>query len=327
LRLRLRLQRIIRESIFLSSPGSGDLQMAKIRIEIDTDTGSDEVVHKSLSGKLLPRKPIKLISTIKLDGSLRAAFEADAGNGVRYFEKEYSELEAFIKDTLDGPDRLIVTAGGLVAFVAAKNAATVANFVSLVGTEPTGNIGKCLGGVTLGSVDANSERVGYLEANGRTRSGIALFCNPLSAMNQAEERNWKNDIPGVNTTIIHGGGNGGHNNANNYDAEFAKTNQAPSAITTLVISADPFFYKSREKLIKAANAWIAAAAVGVRNVCYPSPSFANNPGNHHPTGTYSWWYGPDLIVAYRALGQCAEDALTTGNPVGFSTVEDTRGQF
>jgi hypothetical protein len=126
--------------------------MAMIKIEVDTEAGIREgaqMPHRSTEN--VAARPIMVVSTIKLTQELRDAFERGAGQSARYFgDTDYDDLINKISH-VDGPDRFIVTAGGLIAFAAAKEAALISKFVSLVGTEPTGNVGNCYGGVTLKS--------------------------------------------------------------------------------------------------------------------------------------------------------------------------------
>jgi hypothetical protein len=297
--------------------------MATVKIEINTETGSREgAIKSSLSTERVLSKPIMLVSTIRLSQELRGAFEAGAGQRANYYDDtDYDDLRDKIS-RVDGPNRLIVTAGGLIAFQAAKDVARISNFVSLVGVEPTGDIGNCYGGVTLKSFNANSDRVDYLEGQGRMRANIGLFCNPKSAMNGPEERDW-GKIPGVNASIVHGGNTHGRNDSSHYLEDF--NGAGAHGITTLVISADPFFFHTREKLIKAANQWLASD--GRRHICYPLKNYSNTDGNSHPARNVSSWYGPDLLKGYETLGSCAAHALTATSPMPFSSVADTWGIF
>ena len=300
--------------------------MARIKIEIDTDKASLEGVETLTSPAIAPvsPKPMVLVSTITLTRDLKQDFEAGAGQRPLYKDGvDYDDLPTVLQ-TYDGANRLIITTGGLVAFNAARDTLTTAYFVSLVGAVPQGNQGRCLGGVTVSGWNANSARVDFLAAKGRSRAGIGLFCNPKSAMNQAEETNWAT-IQGVNQTILHGGGSGGRNNPNHYPAEIAHANTA--GITTLVISADPFFFHSREKLIKAANEWVAGAAAGTRYVCYPFHEYGNTGGQNQPTAGTASWYGGSLPDAYSQIGVTAALQLNSTNPIGFTAVPDTWGDF
>jgi hypothetical protein len=300
------------------------LAMATVKLEIDTDTGLREGgLKSSMPTEKLLQKPMILASTIKLNSRLRDAFETGAGQRPLYYDGiDYDQIKQKIQ-VVDGPNRLIVTAGGLIAFEAAKQYATISNFVSLVGAEPSGNIGNCYGGVTLKSFDANSARVDFLvEKKGRARAAIGLFCNPNSPITQKEVQNWQT-IPGVNQTVAYGGNTGGHNDSSHYLGEL---NAADGGIATLIISADPFFQDTKEKLIKAANDWVAARPAGTRYICYPLADYENVNGTP-PTPNTASWYGPRLSEAYGLLGTCAAIALTATSPLPFSNTTDTWGSF
>jgi hypothetical protein len=266
-----------------------------------------------------------VVSTIKLDADLRIAFEAGAGQKPVYYDgKDYDQIQGFLSHShLDGPNRLIITGGGLVAFIAARNAITTSKFVSLVGVEPAGNIGNCYGGVTFDSVADNTARVAFLVRKGRAVGNIGLFCNRKSTMNATEVAAWQ-AIPNVNHTIAYGGNTGNANNATHYLADL---NGADAGISTMIVSADPFFQDTKDALIDAANQWVAGAAVGARYVCYPLADFANVQGVHQPTGGTASWYGPSLSDAYQTLGSVASLALNATAPIPFSNLAPTSGDF
>jgi hypothetical protein len=142
-------------------------------------------------------------------------------------------------------------------------------------------------------------------------------------MNATEVADWQT-IAGVNTTIAYGGNTGGKNNSSHYLNDL---NAADSGIKTMVISADPFFQDTKDKLIKAANDWIAAAAPGTRYVCYPFADYANKNGTHQPTHGAASWYGPSLSDAYQTLGTIAALALNANSPLPFSSIASSSGPF
>jgi hypothetical protein len=185
----------------------------------------------------------------------------------------------------------------------------------------------CYGGVTLGGLADNSARVDYLVGKGRVRAGIGLFCNAKSPITQYEVQNW-GTIAGVNQHIAYGGNTAGHNDASHYPADF---NNVHATVTTLIISADPFFQDTKDNdrgLIDAANGWIANAPPGTnRYVCYPFDDYANTNGVHRPTAGTASWYGPDLSDAYELLGTSAADALTATSPLPVANTADTYGDF
>jgi hypothetical protein len=300
-----------------------EVRMTQIKIFIDSDQISSDDLHTlaSPAKTLISPKPIVLISTIKLTPELKQELKNGAGQNPLFIDGvDYDDLPSTVQ-TYDGANRLIVTTGGLIAFQAAKANVVTARFVSLLGVAPTGNLGRCLGGVTVSGFSANSARVTFLVGKGRARAGIGLFCNLKSAMNQAEEQDWAT-IAGVNQTIIHGGNTNNKNNASHYDQDFAQANGA--GITTLIISADPFFFYTREKLISAANNWVAGAAAGTRYVCYPFSDYENAGGQNHPAGS---WYGGSLLDAYNQIGVLAALQLNSVNPLPFTAIPDTSGDF
>jgi hypothetical protein len=296
--------------------------MAILNIELDTD----DSMSKEIKGKRTAPRTFQVVSTIRLDNDLRNAFKKGAGDEARFFDgKDYDDIESYIRQYFNDPAFLVVTAGGSVAFRAAKAALTAANtrFVSLLGVEPAANeLGNCFGGVTLDSVKMNSDRVDYLvNKAGRTRSGIGLFCNRKSAMNPAEVSNW--GTLGANSKIAYGGNAAGKNNASTFPNDFTAIH---SSVATVVVSADPFFQDQKDKLIKAANDWIAVKP-NARHVSYPSQDYGNGNGSHQPTTGKSSWYGPSLVSAYEELGKTAALARNAASPVGFSSTPPTKGIF
>lgn len=301
--------------------------MLKVNLEVDTGgTITTKNLFSSPDERTLAQlaPPIIFISTVTLTPELKKAFEEGTGNiRTNFFHgKDYDELEHCI-ETKDKANTLIVTAGGALAFQAAKNKVTKGRFVSLMGYEPTPPFGNCLGGVTLESIKQNTCRVDYLEKKkGRARAHIGLFCNKKSEMNPAEETNWTT-ISGVDQHFIYGGNTmtgPRKNDASHYLADL----QAADAygITTLVISSDPFFNHTKDRLIEAANIWAGTT----KYVCYPLGDYANANGLTQPaTGTASW-YGPDLKELYNQLGTVAAGAMT-GGWQGFPNAITTWGDY
>jgi hypothetical protein len=298
--------------------------MAKVKLEVNTDSEADG----SLAGDSKPaaavfQRTYHIVTTIRLDGGLKDAFESGAGDRVRiHHDKDYDDLRQYIRDNLNEPQYLVATAGGSITFEAAKEVLTQARFVSLVGTMPN-SLGACFGGVTMDCIGMNPDRVDYLEGQGHDRAGIGLFCNKKSAMNLAEVAEWGR-IPGVSRIISYGGNNlAGKNDPNVYRSNF---DEIDPSVTALIISADPFFQKTKNKLIKAANDWIAATPG--RRICYPLSDYANPEGNpNQKPKTGSYWYGPSLMNAYEELGRAAALAKDAANPVGFSDITITKGPF
>jgi hypothetical protein len=300
--------------------------MTTIRIEIDTGKAPHDAVIKSEPPALIltPAKPIVLISTISLTPELKQNFKSGAGQTPLWKDGvDYDDLPTTIQG-YDNSNRLVVTTGGLIAFQAARDNLTKAYFVSLLGVVPTGSIGRCVGGVTVSGYKANIDRVNFLVSKARTKTGIGLFCNLKSAMNPAEEADW-GTITGVNPTIIHAGSAAGKNNADHYKQAFDDVDTAN--ITTVVISADPFFFHSREKLISQANDWVGRGAANQRYVCYPFHDFSNADGTNKPKAGTASWYGGSLLDAYEQIGIMAALQLNSTGSAGFTAIPDTWGDF
>jgi hypothetical protein len=294
------------------------VQMAKIKIEIDTESTERQDTRK---GQFLAHPKISVVSAISITPSFRTSFETgvndssvqvhyDPSNG--YKKHDLSHLVKAIQNNNSAD--LIATAGGMAAYEAASSAATKP-FVSVTGEVPSGPP-NYKGGVSLQSSPSNSARIALLNTLGFTSPEIGLFYNPNSYMID-EVSNWDNLI-GTTTQTFQGGIDGnGDNNKTAYATDFTAA-KIPSAIRALVISADPFFQDTKEQLIAAVNGWIAAGtAAGVnRYVCYPTQDYANTSGTTQPTAKKGTLYGPDLANAYNLLGQVAEFALNaaSGSP-------------
>jgi len=149
---------------------------------------------------------------------------------------------------------LLVTLGGLVAFSAAMQYSQ-AKFISLIGGTPQIN-GNSFpapanginfwGAVSFESYVGNTARIRYLgrPPHSYQPSQITLLYNPNSAMADIETQNWPN------TNIQIGGVDANGNNSDQYYTF------AFQGITTpaVVVSADPWFNQTRDKLVTAANA-------------------------------------------------------------------------
>jgi hypothetical protein len=92
----------------------------------------------------------------------------------------------------------------------------------------------------------------------------------------------------------------------------------------MIISADPFFQDTKDKLIDAANTWIAQPGTN-RYVCYPFEEYSE--ANVQPSANTASWYGPSLEAAYGQLGTSAQLALSATSSIGFSSTADASGNF
>ena len=251
-----------------------------------------------------------VVSSIALRAGFKTAFE----NGLKHilpgmnvdFTREnlgykQADIEAAVAQLNSNPSvALIATVGGLVTYQAA-NAVANRPFISLVGARPAGDSEGSMffGGVNLQSFRMNTLRIEYLEEKGFARPEVGLLLNPNSTMAPREENRWKGAKP-----VVKGGVNSnGQNDAGAYPGNFRSF---PSGIKAIVISADPFFQKTRNELVSAANA-------DGRYIVYPLQNYEE--ATPPPTAGKASLYGPKLRAPYRLLGQCAAIVLQTNSPL------------
>jgi hypothetical protein len=289
------------------------LNMTKIRIEIDTESGFHE-----LSRSLLPmagQPSIVVVSPIKMRGTtLETNFSAGVASRATitikdkldYKHDDRSEMEKVIKTFSNA--NLIVTAGGTMAYEAAADkidpdSSSPQRFFSILGPTPQPYHKKFKGGVTLGVISHKDRAQKIIEASNNQISAnqIAYIYNanndvyddPKQLYQYNERDTWIN-----NNTYATGNDTGGKNNENNFDLS-----GLPNTIKGIVISCDPFFQDHKDKLIAAVNTWIGADAT--KFVCYPF--FAYKQGALK--ANQSMIYGPDLDDAYYTTGQLAGNYL------------------
>jgi hypothetical protein len=307
--------------------------MAKIKIEIDTEEATQHQYHGGESIRVSARPKVLLVSSIPLspefstnfsNGLSGSADQLVPWSNLGYIGGSTAAIETAIQNN-HGPAHLVVTAGGLVSHLAAKNTAGghTKGYVSLMGSVPVDDTDQELdrddyfrGAIILGSYESNSERVQILLDKGLNPQQMTLLTNGNSKMNAAEVRHW-NGLGCQNVRAVTG-----NNNPLGWQTDF---NNLGGGIRGVVISGDPFFQQAKESLITAANAWLAA---GNRYVIYPSLAFENT--GHTQPSAGSILYGPDLSNAYMLLGQLARAALllkNRGDFAGYWPVKDKRKNF
>jgi hypothetical protein len=290
--------------------------MAKIKLEIDTETTELGITRKV---QVVTHPKIRVISAISISQLLQDAFTSGVSNnnadikffpGNGYKKNDIRKLKTVIHNNNSAD--LIVTAGGLAPYQAASSDATI-SFVCVTGAVPSNPTGNYKGCTSLESANSNGGRINILLGKNFALSEIGLFYNPNSYMT-SEVGDW-NNLVGTNTQVFVGGNDSnGDNNSAAYATDFTAA-KIPTTIKALVVSGDPFFQDTKELLIGAANAWIAAAPGGVnRYVCYPTQDYSNTSGTR-PTANHATLYGPDLATAYNLLGQVAAVALTGAPPL------------
>jgi hypothetical protein len=252
-------------------------------------------------GKKRTASGIGLVSSIACTPAMKNAFQAGSGIEPKYkcnvgYKRLDDAVRAFDGDTGIG---LIVTVGGLIAYKAANSDSTKP-FVSLVGKFPTDGSAYYKGAVNLQMYTFNPDRIAHLNTKGFQTSQVYLFYNPNSATASDEKAAWTGGPTVEGTTA-------GNNDAGTYNHAFDSITAQTAAV---VMSADPFFYDTKSKLIAAANQWVAAGTK--RYICYPLQNYRTGPPS--PTGGKATLYGPSLEQAYQYHGKMAKEVL--GDPGG-----------
>ena len=302
--------------------------MAKIRIDIDTESGNRDSITTSHRNSITTSHSarvastvqyIGVVSTIPMTETLKSNFNdgiAAVGNSVAvkppirddlgYKHQNTNKIDNWI-NRLSLTCDMIVTVGGVMAF---ESAATNARkpFMSVLGANPTTPYpAYCRGGIILNNVKAYTDAVPRMVARFQNlqQADIALFYNPNNDFSDDPnvkfldyELEWKGTV--VKNRLNAQG--------DNDPLTFAQTfqNDIPANINALVVSADPFFQANREAFIVAANAWLGGAAN--RFICYPTSAY-KNPGGTQPMANGSMIWGPDLDNAYYSVGQNAANYL------------------
>lgn len=202
---------------------------------------------------------------------------------------------------LDGDSQvtLIVAVGGIVTEQAAVNH-TGKDVISLVGGVISGSPPPGTGGfrdrVSLESFNSNARRIAHLAQRGITLPNICLLYNPNSKMSDEERSGhaWGQPEPariGKTTT----------NRPEVYMEAFNHITKQG-----IIVSADPWFYRTRMELVEKANDWLAHDPA--RRICYPLQDYENAA----PTRSQTSVCGPSLLAAYEVLGKLAAHYIAGG---------------
>jgi hypothetical protein len=260
---------------------------------------------KPLRPSALPGTRVVVLSTITMPAALQTAFTAGYNANGGTLTVDFVDNLGYDKPTLRakfqelnniGAIALVVTVGGLIIFKVANNQSTK-KFISLVGGTPDNNPSNAfLGGVSLQSFKMNRLRLGHLDDLGFQKNEVGLYQNPNSDMVDNEARHWK-------------GGEIRQASGNNDPGAFANDLSLFSSGTkAIVISADPFFQKEKDKLVDAANA-VAAGPSG-KYFCYPLQDYGA--AARLPLAGKTTLHGPSLADPYRLLGVCASLVIKSG---------------
>jgi hypothetical protein len=303
---------------------AGEFTMAKIKIEIDTDSTSPDVME------LQPRapKPLKNLGILASIDLTKAAYDlftdVEGGYGAKraghHMNVQRADLKYKKDDLINNSKslcRVIATIGGLYVNAGIEGDADNVVFVSLVGKIPTIPDGsKCAGGVSLETAITNGTRRKYLLDNklhSADRSVIGLFRHKPEPGSQTDVSKYEETEWNDNSTIF--------DSIGNFDQEFTSI---PQKIKALVISASPFFLyqNNMSLLVKAANKWLQDQS---RFLVYPLQIYeeaAPTPSAKPASGTKRIsLIGPDLHDACYMLGTLARSAQAGATP-GFQKRQD-----
>jgi hypothetical protein len=218
-----------------------------------------------------------VVSVIPLAGTqLETSFKAGLGSFPITYKPPMDNL-GYNTNTLKaavqqaGADNatLVVTIGGLIAAIAAKQASTTIPFISLAGgtinfySAPTKNF---KGGLNLNALGNDATYISFLKnLLSTTQNKISLLYNPNSGIASMES----NVYPSPQSAAIDQS-TSPTAAAGIYATAFS---QFPSSVKAVVISPDPFFAQTAQQLVAAANSspfWIL----------YPSSVYLNYSPTH-----------------------------------------------
>lgn len=283
---------------------------------------------------------IGVVASIKCEPSFKSYFEgALKGNlaaAVPYTQPTYKDGLGYRSADLQSQIAyfnspatqvgLIVTVGGNVAFNAAKDYAN-ANpaskpFLSLVGAVPSAVPASCWGGVSLESWRKNEDRVLDLINNSgfAASQSISLFYNQNSAMSSDEINDWmrlSGIYPQVNPNPVNAM-LGGANNSSDYATSVADLYDG-----AVIISADPYFHRTREQLIQQLNIFVSQNPKNY--VTYPLYNYENRGGTNKPTPGHATLLGPRIEDAITVLGMLAAVTTNSGASPGVSFLKEPLG--
>jgi hypothetical protein len=241
-----------------------------------------------------------------LSGGFEAGISRSYGSAIAPKYPDGSGPPSAAYDTLDDQVKyynlngydLIVTVGGVIAYDSA-NRISSKPFFSLLGATPENPCNLFQGGVNLQMYSTHDARIKHLVKDlGYNKTEIYLLFNENSKTKDDEKGKWNGGSPKQGTTH-------GHNDTTKYHSTF----QGISGKAAVVLSADPFFYSTREDVIREANTWVRN---GQRHVIYPLKEYANKDGTNKPDDTVSILHGPSLYDGYFALGQLVGSYLSHG---------------
>jgi hypothetical protein len=292
--------------------------MARITIDIDTDTAEHELRHNLEPmhdrRRRLSLPTVGIVSSIPFTNwanDFNAGLNPPGHNTATIAIRDnLGYVDQDIDDAISyfAAANLIVTVGGKAPCMSANNNAATPPFISLIaGTDPDIPLpgsGQFKGAVSIESFRDNPRRlVELLGLIGTTdvRTVCLLTNSTTSRIYQDERDNWQGQIQPVqdpSATL---------DVATAYSNAFTAISAMAPAVQGVVVSTYTWFYQTMPQLVTAADGWIGT---GARYVCYPFKEYDISTASHR---THHVRKGPKLKSAYRRLGRMARRYLNSGD--------------
>ena len=233
----------------------------------------------------------------------------------RWAEGQYDRLPSLAADLVRRGVAVIVALGSGPAALAAKVATSTIPIVFDVGFDPIQNglvatLSRPAGNLT-GVVRLNAEvaakRVGLLHEVVPATTSIALLINPTAGFNattQTKALQVATGVLGLRSLVLNAGDQGG------IEAAFEVLVQQRAG--ALVVSGDPFFTSSKDRLVALAARYAVPAIYSWRIFT-------------HAGGLLS--YGPNLLDTDRQVGIYTGRILKGEKPADLPVVQSTKFEF
>jgi ABC-type uncharacterized transport system substrate-binding protein len=229
----------------------------------------------------------------------------------RWAENHYERLPALAADLVARQVAVIAATGGPVTALAVKAATKTIPFVFITGADPVklglvANFARPGGnatGVNIWITGLEAKRLGLLHELAPAASQIAVIVNPNSPEvdSQLSDVQTASRVIGREPQILRAGTEG------ELDPAFATL--ARGAVQALLVTADPFLYSQRERIV----------ALAAR---YTIPAIYEARGYAVAGGLMS--YGPNLPDMYRQVGVYTGQILKGAKPADLPVIQPTR---
>jgi hypothetical protein len=292
--------------------------MTKFRIEIDSDSGQDELLQsRSARSALVTLSKICVVSVMPFKNTafeqkLKVGLGPITGANYQVADNIGYDLSA-LQNAVNqaAANSLVVTVGGLAAAMAADN--TTVPYIALTGADFTASSSSSFaGGISLSTATLHSDQLRHLHfKHGKNPAKTCLLYNGANPNFSNREKALFSFPQSVNIdqTTSAGAVDGLFNAA--FAAIDAMTNPDGSAanIEAIIVSADAFFTTYKDSLITQA---------GNRYLVYPFNDYKTQ-GKVQPAAGSSTIHGPrwSLVEIYLKLGLKAKAVLKSSSNTGW----------